>query len=381
MKRRLRPLTLAQWQRATHEEAEAECRAHNMRLCTARELVDGACCDTACPLDVAVVWTGDECAAGSASTVLAEHPRSRAFDRGSNSPNVTLCPKHQKPRRRPGAGQGADPELRGDGVKRGCGHGGRDLSRCVMKHGVPVNSAFTSRARGHGGSLLQLLPDWEVDTGFFVFRNLVDARSVVLDIGGWIGLTASWFANVAKQVVVLEPTNQFSVLRANLDANRKDPSNIVALQAALSTAPGSLGMTNLGTSMDHFVPVGTPGSIEVEVITIDLLVSRHPFLLNATFVKIDTEGHELVLLPALRGYLTKVRPTLFVSIHPGNGLKNAMELSSVEDFLLGLCPHLYGPMDGRLLPYRVYRRVVRDHLRDALCMWAPAPAHMMTRQA
>ena len=190
MKRRLRPLTLAQWQRATHEEAEAECRAHNMRLCTARELVDGACCDTACPLDVAVVWTGDECAAGSASTVLAEHPRSRAFDRGSNSPNVTLCPKHQKPRRRPGAGQGADPELRGDGVKRGCGHGGRDLSRCVMKHGVPVNSAFTSRARGHRGSLLQLLPDWEVDTGFFVFRNLVDARSVVLDIGGWIGLTA-----------------------------------------------------------------------------------------------------------------------------------------------------------------------------------------------
>lgn len=249
-----------------------------------------------------------------------------------------------------------------------CGeHQARKSKTCVTKAGVPVHYTASTE------SFFSDYASWEDDTSFHVFRNLVNARSIVLDVGGWIGSTACWFAKVAAHVLVLEPTaSAFPKLVANLRAN--GGTNAHPVNAALGSTNGKLFMTNRGNSMDTFVSSAAAGSIAVPVRTIEDLSAAYPFLNHATFVKIDTEGHELHIVPALAPYLASVRPTLFVSLHP-KALK-PRQLRATEDFIMNLCPYTYGPMDRRLVPYEVYRRVVRSSGRDLLCMWASAPSHM-----
>ena len=344
---------VSDWRYANDSEASAECKAHGKRLCTKAELAGGVCCETACPLDVAYVWTADLCANGGAGEHVAEHHRAKHFDKPKRG---GVCPKAGRPWAHMVA-----KDLCID-------HKARKSARCVTKAGVPVRytaataSFFSAEYAG-----------WEDDTSFYVFRNLVDPRSIVLDVGGWIGSTACWFANVAAKVLVLEPTpSAFPKLVGNLRAN--GATNVHPVNAALGSTNGKLFMTNRGDSMDTFVSDAATGLVAVPVRTIEDLSADYPFLNNATFVKIDTEGHELHIVPALATYIASVRPTVFVSLHP-HALKPT-QLRATEDLLIKLCPHTYGPMDRRLVPYDVYRRVVRSSGRDLVCMWAPAPSHM-----
>ena len=350
--RRLDATVVSDWRRANGTEAAAECEAHGKRLCTKAELGGGACCETACPLDVATVWTSDLC--GDAGVHILEHKRTNHFDKPRRGRGT--CPKAGSPYARV-----ATEDL--------CGKDqARKSRRCVTKAGVPVH--YTPATESF---FSKEYASWEDDTSFYVFRNLVNANSIVLDVGGWIGSTACWFAKVAAQVLVLEPTvSAFPKLVANLRAN--DATNAHALNAALGSTNGTLFMTNRGNSMDTFVSEATKGSVAVPVRTIEDLSAAYPFLKRANFVKIDTEGHELHIVPALAAYLASVRPTVFVSLHP-DALKPE-QLRGIEDIFLKLCPHTYGPMDQRLVDYKVYRRVVRSSGRDLVCMWAPAPMHM-----
>ena len=355
--RRLDVTVVSDWRRANDTEAAAECKAHGKRLCTKAELRGGVCCETACPLDVAAVWSADLCASGDAGEHVAEHRRAHHFDKPGRRGG--MCPLSGQPWAPVGK---ATEDLCGE-------HQARKSERCVTKAGVLVR--YTAATASFFSAEYA---SWEDDTSFYVFRNLVNARSIVLDVGGWIGSTACWFAKVAAQVLVLEPTvSAFPKLVANLRAN--GATNAHPVNAALGSTNGKLFMTNRGNSMDTFVSSAAAGSVAVPVRTIEDLSAAHPFLNHATFVKIDTEGHELHIVPALATYLASVRPTLFVSLHP-NALKPE-QLRATEEFLIKLCPHTYGPMDRRLVPYEVYRRVVRSSGRDLLCMWAPAPSHMM----
>ena len=170
-------------------------------------------------------------------------------------------------------------------------------------------------------------PNWEPST-FRVFERFVSDDSIVLDVGAWIGPTCLWFAHKARHTVCLEPTQAaFNALRSHLQQNmaylRADAVHLV--NAALGDTKQTALMTNRGDSMDRLAlarrrlrRLSTARENLVNVTTISDLERTHPFLSRVTFVKVDTEGFERRIMPALEdsGWLARCKPVLHLSLHP-----------------------------------------------------------------
>ena len=166
--------------------------------------------------------------------------------------------------------------------------------------------------------------NWETST-FRVFERFVDDDSIVLDVGAWIGPTCLWFAHKARHTVCLEPTPAaFNSLQRNLQQNmaylREDAVHLV--NAALSDTKQAALMTNRGDSMDQLALARRrrrlSATAHVSVTTIGDLERTYPILSRATFVKVDTEGFERRIMPALEdsGWLARCKPVLLLSLHP-----------------------------------------------------------------
>lgn len=226
---------------------------------------------------------------------------------------------------------------------------------CIEKSGVAVRYDPWSN---HADFWRQRYATWE-DFTFWIFRQYVNADSVVLDIGGWIGPTALWFAGVASKVIVVEPSRlAFETLARNVAANPDKLRRISMVQAAVGKKPGFISMTNTGDSMDRLQGIGlfagkcAFGRLShvgcdnsrndtlrwVNTVTPRDLVLQHPELHEASFVKIDVEGAELLVVPALQDFLLKVKPVLFVSLHPLYLIFS--QLKGIVDKLSTICPEL-----------------------------------------
>jgi FkbM family methyltransferase len=156
---------------------------------------------------------------------------------------------------------------------------------------------------------------WEAHT-FEALRRCVNADTVVLDIGAWIGVTPFWAAQIAKQVIAVEPDPKcLEILRALAPRH----PNVTVIEAALATGPevkihakgwfGSSGTSALG--------IGTAGSTTVRGVTMDELLARVED--RPVFAKIDIEGFEFVIPReiaklrqcALRGVQISLHPRLY----------------------------------------------------------------------
>merc|ERR1719265_3148113 len=70
-------------------------------------------------------------------------------------------------------------------------------------------------------------------------------------------------------------------------------------------------ITNRGDSTDRFL-----SAIHVRALSIQTLRKFQPVLERTDFVKIDTEGYERVIVPALQGFFKEQKPIAFVSLYP-----------------------------------------------------------------
>lgn len=175
---------------------------------------------------------------------------------------------------------------------------------------------------------------WENDT-FSVFQRFAPGK-VSLDIGAWVGPTALWLGKVSTKVVALEPTEAaFSELCKNLAANTDLHGKVTAVNAAMDVSDRKVDMSNKGDSSDRIL-----GSlIEVQTQSIDSLRKEHPELENVGFVKIDTEGFERVIVPALEGFFKEKKPTAYVSLHPQ--YNNKQTVQGTVDKMKEIFPFLY----------------------------------------
>lgn len=207
---------------------------------------------------------------------------------------------------------------------------------------------------------------WEEDT-FRVFRRFAPGK-VVLDIGAWIGPTCLWMANIASRVVALEPTRAaFSHLQANFAMNPSLANKLVLLNVALAAKDFTGRMTNNGDSMDH-LQRRLNENINVRVISVETLLQEHPELESTGFIKLDTEGYEKVLVPALRSFVMAKKPVMYVSLHPMY-ISHA-EVQTVVDMLQDTFPYLY-EVDMRT-PFRTNRSAYTHgdhHGADVVCTW------------
>lgn len=169
---------------------------------------------------------------------------------------------------------------------------GARSANSVLKAGIEVHF---DPAQSWSNWWRSSYPTWETGT-FNVFQRFVKDK-VVLDVGAWIGPTALWSGHVAKRVVALEPTTEaFTQFSANLAANPELKGKVIAVKAALDSQDRTATMSNTGNSMDKIA------LIDVRALTIGTLLKEHPELNATGFVKIDTEGYERVIVPALESF-------------------------------------------------------------------------------
>ncbi len=189
------------------------------------------------------------------------------------------------------------------------------------------------RARGHfdgrlGGVPFRLDPyhskfwrrttrgAWEPET-FAVLDTHLAPDADYLDIGAWIGPTVLYAAKKAHHVWAFEPdATAFRHLAWNVALNGLD--NVSALPVALSGRTGIARMASFGgepgDSMTSLLNADARGGTDVVTLDWDAF-ARDADLSAVTLVKIDVEGAEFDLLPALLPWLRAQRPALYLSTH------------------------------------------------------------------
>lgn len=191
-----------------------------------------------------------------------------------------------------------------------------------------------SRVRGHypvtmAGRTYKCDPDhisfwskmkdnsWEPET-FAVLDKLLDTHSVYCDIGAWIGPTVLHAATRCSQVYCLEPDRvAYMYLLRNLQLNKLD--NVLPFNLALSDVTEVCSMASprgkRGDSMTSLLRPDGPKAMQVVCVGWQnwLELAGYPVF---DAVKMDIEGGEFMLLPAMANYLAEYRPGLYLSLHP-----------------------------------------------------------------
>ena len=174
----------------------------------------------------------------------------------------------------------------------------------------PDIAAFWQRAEAGG---------WETDTLDFIDRH-VDANTVFVDIGAWIGPISLYASRRAQRVLALEPDPvAHRELVQNISVNA---SNVDVWHVGVDNREGSLTLyapSGLGQSITSSFKTDKAEMITVPTVTLDQVSLRLGLELgDATrvVVKVDIEGHEYTLIDAIIAFAQRHRAPLHISLHP-----------------------------------------------------------------
>lgn len=153
---------------------------------------------------------------------------------------------------------------------------------------------------------------WESST-FKIFDKLLTKASVMLDIGAWIGPTALYAAQTARQVFAFEPDPvAFSILCRNIDLN--NVVNVTPYPVAVASTWRAIpfgSKTGYGDSMSS--EIWAKGETNVPAVSLVSLLTE----IKPDFIKIDIEGGEKNIFRGLptQFMLESIRPTIHLSLH------------------------------------------------------------------
>lgn len=190
--------------------------------------------------------------------------------------------------------------------------------------------------------------------------KLIVAGSTVIDVGANIGILTVPFAHhVGPKGVVLAiepaPANIVSLRNRVAAANLSDRVQTFAGVASNKVGRESLVLKPL-EPWDHHIG---PNGISVEATTLDALVNdiQPP---RVSYVKIDVQGAELLVLEGMQRILRESRPAICVEIHP----QSLHNLDTSPERLI----EFLGVLDYRM--HRISRSgfspMTEDELRDIL---------------
>lgn len=165
---------------------------------------------------------------------------------------------------------------------------------------------------------------WEYET-FLVFDSNINEQTLFIDIGGWIGPTSLYGAQLAKKTLSLEPDPiAYRKFKENLDLNTFSKKKIKLLNLALwfeETSISFISDTQIGDSTSSVIRenkiVSKDITFEAKTITFENLIKKinlNEF--NKVFVKIDIEGAEYMLFDYLLEKLSDINASFLVSTHP-----------------------------------------------------------------
>jgi FkbM family methyltransferase len=158
---------------------------------------------------------------------------------------------------------------------------------------------------------------WEPET-LETYRQFVRPDMEVCDIGAWVGPTAIFAAKLGASVTCFEP-DPAAYERLLFNLRRNAAGRVRPFPMALG---GEDGLRRMGAMASHLGQSGTSfhaperGSQSTDVLALSWSSAvRLLRLPRFDFIKIDVEGGESELLPAMLPYLREHRPTLLLSTH------------------------------------------------------------------
>jgi FkbM family methyltransferase len=168
--------------------------------------------------------------------------------------------------------------------------------------------------------------DWERPT-FEAIAGQLTPETIVLDFGAWIGPITLFAATKAKRVISFEPDPAAAAeLKANIALNPDLAAKITVIEKAVWPQAGDLAMgahEAQGDSMSSILHTQADVTWRVAAITpaeIDAMVPADAPL----FIKMDVEGAEYEIAPALAPLLARRRVAALIYFHPrfaaGSGL-------------------------------------------------------------
>lgn len=179
---------------------------------------------------------------------------------------------------------------------------------------------------------------WEEDT-FDILDKFSNKDKVYVDVGAWIGPTVLYASPNFSKVLCFEPDPvALKFLRENLSLNSDTMQNIHLVEKGLFTTEGETrfgGTWNLGNSESTFLVnfqffsenAGDPSqrgdkhSRKSNIITVPTTTLEKALQENSIsgddigLIKVDIEGGEVFLIPAIASFLMEYKPTLYISLH------------------------------------------------------------------
>lgn len=158
---------------------------------------------------------------------------------------------------------------------------------------------------------------WEPST-YAILSKFLKADSVYCDVGAWVGPTVVYAAKICRQVICFEPDPvACRYLRWNVELN--DLDNVTSYNVALAERFGVRRMASFGGHLgDSMTSLLDENHAQKGFAALALSWGQFIDISGVEridFIKIDIEGGEFELLPALRGYLSRYKPILYLSTH------------------------------------------------------------------
>jgi FkbM family methyltransferase len=246
-----------------------------------------------------------------------------------------------------------------------------DLSEALREFAIEHSDDFKEKALFHveiAGLSFQVIAGnntdfwtlvnsgkWEPTT-FEVFNRFLNRDTVFLDIGAWVGSTALYGAQLAKHTYAFEPDHvAFETLKSNVsvngDANWFNRLSIYNAAAGVEDGTLQLGNPNeAGNSMSSALHADEDDAWKAKCLGIENFIERNGLKGQKTFFKIDIEGGEYDLVPALQSVLKDNPSSLLLSIH-GNFLLESLRSKSKGPFK---------ELKVRMAFYRKHKRLLKS---------------------
>ena len=159
---------------------------------------------------------------------------------------------------------------------------------------------------------------WEPDT-LAVFRRYLDKCHSYIDIGAWVGPTLLQGCQLARRAFGIEPDPiAFSELKRNMQNNPDITGNVELFNICIAPHSGKVSFGSRGDggdTMSSLLFSGGKTSWTVDGLSFaDWVASAG--IDDCNFIKMDIEGGEYSVLPTMREYLERLRPTVLLSLHP-----------------------------------------------------------------
>jgi FkbM family methyltransferase len=160
-----------------------------------------------------------------------------------------------------------------------------------------------------------IIKNYEPKT-FRIFANLLSIADIALEVGIDASQTTFTTALLAGKLLAIEPSSRsISYAKSILEVNPNLQNKVILINGALSDSNEDVIFGPNQKLFDdiHFDSNSVPTTVKGFTIEAIEQIAQG----NITFINMDIEGGEYIVLPAMKNWLKERKPTLLLSLHPG----------------------------------------------------------------